>query len=108
MLREFFASRVLGGAKKRYGYIGDVIVCSVKQAIPNSPTRKGSVVKGVIVRTKSPLVRTDGSRIQFDDNAVILLSGENNPLGSRVFGPVARELREKNYMKIISLAPEVL
>ena len=100
--------KVLGGAKRRYGSIGDVIVCSVKAAIPNSNAKKGSVVKAVIVRTKTPLQRRDGSLVQFDDNAVILLSGESNPMGSRVFGPVARELRSKNYMKIISLAPEVL
>ena len=97
---------VLGGAS--FAHLGDVIVCSVKKALPSSEIKPGTVVKGVIVRTKQPVRRTDGSYVRFDRNAVVLLDNENNPRGTRIFGAVARELRQKNFMKIISLAPEVV
>ena len=100
--------KVLGGSKRRYARVGDKIVCSVKKTIPNSNVKKGSVVKAVVVRVKSCTKRQDGSTIVFDDNAAILIGNDKNPVGTRVFGPVARELRERDYMKIISLAPEVL
>ena len=100
--------RVLGGSGRRYGSIGDVIVAAVKQADPGREVKKGDVVRAVIVRVAKPYRRRDGSYIRFDDNAAVLLSDGLNPKGTRIFGPVARELREKNYMKIISLAPEVL
>lgn len=100
--------KVLGGTRRRYATIGDVIVVSVKEALPNQPIKKGSIHRGVIVRTKKEYKREDGSYIKFDDNAVVLLDANNNPRGTRVFGPVARELRDKDFMKIISLAPEVL
>lgn len=100
--------KVLGGTRKRYAHIGDVVVASVKEAIPDGMVKKGEVVKGVIVRTKRPVERADGSYIRFDTNAIVLIDNQNNPRGTRIFGPVARELREKNFMKIISLAPEVL
>jgi len=107
--KEILCIRVLGGSKRRYGGVGDVIVATVKQAIPNSPVKKGEVVRAVIVRTKKPYRRPDGSTIRFDDNAAVLLdSTGRNPRGTRIFGPVARELRDKGFMKIISLAPEVL
>jgi large subunit ribosomal protein L14 len=106
--RELLCIRVIGGAHRRYGTVGDVIVASVKQAIPNSPVKKGEVVRAVIVRTRKEVRRPDGSYIRFDDNAAVLLSDAQNPRGTRIFGPVARELREKQFMKIISLAPEVL
>ncbi|MDR7482701.1 MAG: 50S ribosomal protein L14 [Armatimonadota bacterium] len=106
--RELLCIRVIGGSHRRYGTVGDVIVASVKQAIPNSPIKKGEVVRAVIVRTRKELRRPDGSYIRFDDNAAVLLSDAQNPRGTRIFGPVARELREKQFMKIISLAPEVL
>ena len=106
--RELLCIRVLGGTKRRYAGIGDVIVCSVKDAIPGGQVKKGDVVKAVIVRTKNKLRRKDGSYIRFDDNAVVLLNASDEPRGTRIFGPVARELRDKGYMKIISLAPEVL
>lgn len=106
--KKLLCIKVLGGSKRRYAGVGDVIVCSVKQAIPNSNVKKGSVVKAVIVRTRQPVKRKDGSLVRFDDNAAIVLGTENNPIGTRVFGPVARELREKEYMKIISLAPELV
>ncbi|MDR7556816.1 MAG: 50S ribosomal protein L14 [Armatimonadota bacterium] len=106
--RELLCIRVLGGSHRRYGTVGDVIVASVKQAIPNSPIKKGEVVRAVIVRTRKELRRPDGSYIRFDDNAAVLLSDAQNPRGTRIFGPVARELREKHFMKIVSLAPEVL
>jgi large subunit ribosomal protein L14 len=99
---------VPGGTRRRYAHVGDVVVASVKQAIPGAPVKKGDVVRAVIVRTARPVKRPDGSYIKFDDNAAVILSEKNNPRGTRVFGPVARELREKNFMKIISLAPEVL
>ncbi len=99
---------VLGGTKRKYAQIGDVIVCAVKKALPTSEIKRGDVIKGVIVRTKRSLRREDGSYVRFDRNAVVLLDNENNPRGTRIFGAVARELRQKNFMKIISLAPEVV
>jgi len=106
--RELQCIKVLGGSKKRYGGIGDVIVASVKDAIPDSNVKKGSVVKAVIVRTKKENRRTDGTYIKFDDNAAVLINKNNEPLGTRVFGPVARDLRAKGFVKIVSMAPEVL
>jgi large subunit ribosomal protein L14 len=100
--------RVLGGHEKRYATIGDVVVVSVKSAIPNSPVKKGEVCKAVIVRTVKETKRRDGSIIRFDENAAVILNANLEPRGTRIFGPVARELREKNFMKIVSLAPEVL
>lgn len=106
--RQLMVIRVLGGSNRRYATIGDVVVCTIKQAIPNSPVKKGEVVRAVVVRTTRPLRRPDGSYIRFDDNAAVILTDALNPKGTRIFGPVARELREKQFMKIISLAPEVL
>ena len=106
--REILVIRVLGGSKVKYGNIGDVVVGTVKKAIPSSNTPKGKVVKAVIVRTVEGVRRSDGSHIKFDDNACVLIKDDNSPVGTRVLGPVARELRDKNYMKIVSLAPEVL
>ncbi|MBN2324406.1 MAG: 50S ribosomal protein L14 [Spirochaetes bacterium] len=100
--------KVLGGSRRRYASIGDIIMCSVKSAIPNSPLKKGEKVKAVIVRTKKEIRRPDGSYIRFDENAAVVIDNQMNPRGTRVFGPVARELREKNFMKVVSLAPEVL
>lgn len=100
--------RVLGGSKRRYASIGDVIIVSIKEAIPNSKVKKGDVMRAVIVRTKKEIGRPDGSYIKFDDNSAVLINTQNEPVGTRIFGPVARELRAKNFMKIISLAPEVL
>jgi large subunit ribosomal protein L14 len=100
--------KVLGGTRRRYARIGDVIVASVKRAIPGSEVKQGSVVKGVIVRQKANLRRDDGSYVRFDTNAVVILDAEGNPKGTRIFGAVARELRERKFMKIISLAPEVV
>ncbi len=100
--------RVLGGHEKRYATVGDVIVVSVKSALPNSGVKKGEVCRAVVVRTKKEIKRKDGSYVRFDDNAAVLLNNQGEPRGTRVFGPVARELREKNFMKIVSLAPEVL
>lgn len=100
--------RILGGHERRYAGIGDVVVVSVKAAIPNGQVKKGEVSKAVIVRTKKETARKDGSYIRFDENAVVLLNAQGEPRGTRIFGPVARELREKQYMKIISLAPEVI
>jgi len=100
--------KVLGGSKRRYAGLGDVIVVSVKEAIPNSKVKKGSVMKAVIVRTAKETRRVDGSYIRFDDNSAVLINQANEPIGTRIFGPVARELRAKNFMKIISLAPEVV
>ncbi len=100
--------RVLGGHDKRYASIGDLIVVSVKSAIPGAPVKKGDVSRAVVVRTKKEIRRKDGSHIRFDENAAVLLNPQGEPRGTRIFGPVARELREKQYMKIISLAPEVL
>ena len=106
--RELMVIRVLGGSKRRYGNIGDVVVASVKKAIPNSNIKKGKVVKAVIVRSVEGVRRKDGSYIRFDDNACVLVKEDKSPIGTRVLGPVARELRDKDYMKIVSLAPEVL
>ena len=100
--------RVLGGHGKRYAHPGDMIVVAVKSAIPNSAVKKGEVCKAVIVRTHKEIQRKDGSCIRFDDNAAVILKNDGEPRGTRIFGPVARELREKNYMKIVSLAPEVI
>jgi large subunit ribosomal protein L14 len=100
--------RILGGHDRRYAGVGDVIVVSVKSAIPNGQVKKGEVSKAVIVRTKKESRRTDGSYIRFDENAVVLLNNQGEPRGTRIFGPVARELRERSYMKIVSLAPEVI
>jgi large subunit ribosomal protein L14 len=100
--------RVLGGSGRRYASVGDLIVVSVKSAVPNSAVKKGEVSRAVIVRTKKEVRRKDGSYIRFDENAAVLINPQNEPLGTRIFGPVARELREKQYMKIVSLAPEVL
>ena len=106
--KEILVIRVLGGAKRRYGRIGDIVVASVKKALPNGAVKKGQKVKAVIVRTSKELSRPDGSRIRFDDNAAVIIAADKNPIGTRVFGPVGRELREKRLMKIVSLAPEVL
>ena len=100
--------RVLGGSGRRYARVGDTVVLTVKDAIPNAPVKKGDVVKGVIVRTCKEMRRKDGSYIRFDDNAAVLINPNGEPRGTRIFGPVGRELREKKYMKIVSLAPEVL
>ena len=106
--RELLCIRVLGGTQRRYAGIGDVIVCSVKDAIPGGQVKKGEVVKAVIVRTVKENRRNDGSYIKFDENAAVIIKEDNEPRGTRIFGPVARELRDKRFMKIISLAPEVL
>ncbi|HAQ61155.1 TPA: 50S ribosomal protein L14 [Candidatus Delongbacteria bacterium] len=100
--------RILGGTRKRYAYVGDIIVCAVKSAIPGGSIKKGEVVKAVVVRTKKEFRRPDGSYIRFDENSAVILDEKGEPKGTRIFGPVARELRDKGYMKIISLAPEVL
>jgi len=100
--------KVLGGSKRRYAGIGDVIVVTVKEAMPNSKVRKGDVVRAVVVRTAKEIRRSDGSYIKFDDNSAVLINQQREPIGTRIFGPVARELRAKRFMKIISLAPEVL
>jgi len=106
--RKAMCIRVLGGTKRRYGSVGDVIVMAVKDVLPGGQVKKGEVVKGVIVRTKKEIRRKDGSYIRFDQNAAVLVNDANEPRGTRIFGPVARELREKQFMRIISLAPEVL
>lgn len=106
--KEIMCIRVLGGHYRKFGNIGDVIVASVKKAAPGGAVKKGDVVKAVIVRTKKGLRREDGSYIRFDENAAVIIKDDKTPRGTRIFGPVARELREKDYMKIISLAPEVL
>jgi len=106
--REILCIRVLGGSRRRYGGVGDIIVATVKQAIPSGSVRKGEVVKAVIVRTAKEYGRPDGSHIKFDENAAVLVDEHKNPRGTRIFGPVARELRDKGFMKIVSLAPEVL
>ena len=106
--RELLCIRVLGGTQRRYASIGDVIVCSVKDAIPGGQVKKGEVVKAVIVRTVKENRRADGSYIKFDEKAAVIIKEDNEPRGTRIFGPVARELRDKRFMKIISLAPEVL
>ena len=106
--KELLCIRVLGGSKRRYAYLGDTIVCTVKDAIPGGNVKKGDVVKAVIVRTVKEKRRPDGSYIKFDDNSAVLINAAKEPIGTRIFGPVARELRAKQFMKIISLAPEVL
>ena len=106
--RELLCIRVLGGSGRHYAGIGDVVVASVKDAIPGSNVKKGDVVKAVIVRAKKETRRTDGSYIRFDENAAVIIKNDNEPRGTRIFGPVARELRDRQFMKIISLAPEVL
>ena len=106
--RELLVIRVLGGSKAKTGNIGDVVVGTVKSAIPNSPIPKGKVVKAVIVRSRQGVRREDGSYIKFDDNACVIIRDDKSPVGTRIFGPVARELRDKDYMKIVSLAKEVL
>ena len=100
--------RVLGGSKRRYARVGDLVVATVKDAIPNSPVKKGEIVQAVVVRTAKEMRRRDGTYIRFDDNAAVLINPQGEPRGTRIFGPVGRELREKRYMKIVSLAPEVL
>ncbi len=106
--KKIYCIKVLGGSKRRYASIGDVIIVSVREAIPNSKVKKGEVARAVIVRVSKELPRSDGSFIKFDGNSAVLINKENEPIGTRIFGPVARELRAKRFMKIISLAPEVL
>jgi large subunit ribosomal protein L14 len=106
--KEILLIRVLGGSRRRYAYVGDVVVGTVKEAIPGGQVKKGDIVKAVVVRTKKERRRPDGSYIKFDENAAVLINEQMNPRGTRIFGPVARELREKKFMKIVSLAPEVL
>ncbi len=106
--KELMCIRVLGGTGRRYGNIGDVIVASVKKATPGGAVKKGDVVKAVIVRSVQGVKRADGSKIRFDENAAVIIKDDKTPRGTRIFGPIARELREKEYMKILSLAPEVL
>ncbi|MBU0650530.1 50S ribosomal protein L14 [bacterium] len=106
--RVAFCIKVLGGSKRRYARVGDVIVVSIKDADPKGSVKKGEVCKAVIVRTKKPIRRSDGSYLRFDGNAVVIIDNQQNPRGTRIFGPVARELRDKNFMKIVSLAPEVI
>jgi large subunit ribosomal protein L14 len=106
--KKLMVIRVLGGSRRRFGRIGDIVVASVKEAIPAGNVKKGDVVKAVIVRTRKELRRDDGSYIKFDDNAAVILNNNNEPKATRIFGPVARELRAKDFMKIVSLAPEVI
>ena len=106
--RELLCIRVVGGSQRRYARVGDIIVATVKTATPQGAVKKGEVVKAVVVRTKKPYGRDDGTLIAFDENAAVIIDNQSNPRGTRIFGPVARELREKNFMKIVSLAPEVL
>ncbi len=106
--KKVYCIKVLGGSRRRYASIGDVIVVSIREAIPNSKVRKGDVARAVIVRTAKQISRSDGSFIRFDGNSAVLINKENEPIGTRIFGPVARELRAKRFMKIVSLAPEVL
>ena len=106
--KEIHCIRVLGGSKRKYGNIGDVIVASVRKATPGGTVKKGDVVKAVIVRTKRGIRREDGTYVRFDENAAVIIKEDKNPRGTRIFGPVARELREKDFMKILSLAPEVI
>jgi len=106
--KEILCIRVLGGSERKYGGVGDIIIGTVKQAQPGGAVKKGEIVRAVIVRTAKEYGRPDGSHIRFDDNAVVLINPQNNPRGTRIFGPVARELREKGFMKIVSQAPEVL
>ena len=106
--KEVMCIKVLGGSRRRFAHVGDVIVCSVKAVIPGSDVKKKAVVRGVIVRTKAPTRRDDGSYVRFDNNAVVLIDKDNNPRGTRIFGAVARELRDRRFMKIVSLANEVV
>ena len=106
--KELLCIRVLGGTKRRYASLGDVIVCSVKEATPGGVVKKGDVVKAVVVRTKESVRRADGSYIRFSENAAVIIKDDKSPRGTRIFGPVARELRDRDFMKIVSLAPEVL
>lgn len=106
--KELLCIRVMGGSHRYYGTVGDIIIASVKEATPTASVKKGEVVRAVIVRVKKPYARPDGTYIRFDDNAAVILDERRNPRGTRIFGPVARELREKGFMKIVSLAPEVL
>ena len=106
--KKVMCIKVLGGSKRQFAGVGDIIVCSVKKALPSSEIKPGSVIRGVIVRTKKTIRRRDGSYVKFDRNALVVVDKDGNPKGTRIFGAVARELREKNYMKIVSLAPEVL
>jgi large subunit ribosomal protein L14 len=106
--RVLYCIKVLGGSKRRYASLGDIIVVSVKDAIPNAKVKKGDVLKAVVVRTAKEVRRPDGSYIRFDDNSAVLINNQREPLGTRIFGPIARELRAKRFMKIVSLAPEVL
>jgi large subunit ribosomal protein L14 len=106
--KKVFCIKVLGGSRRRYASIGDVVIVSIREAIPGAKVKKGEVARAVIVRTKRELARPDGSYIRFDGNSAVLINKENEPIGTRIFGPVARELRAKRFMKIISLAPEVL
>ncbi|HBG14162.1 MAG TPA: 50S ribosomal protein L14 [Synergistaceae bacterium] len=106
--KKIMCIQVLGGSRKRYASVGDIVVASVKEAIPNSNAGKGDVVKAVVVRTKKEVRRKDGSYVRFDDNAAVLIDNNGDPRGTRIFGPVARELREKRFMRIVSLAPEVV
>ena len=106
--KKLLCIKVLGGSRRRYASVGDLIVCSVKSAVPNTQIKKGEKVRAIIVRTKKEIRRVDGSYIKFDENAAVLVDNQMNPTGTRIFGPVARELREKDFMKIVSLAPEVV
>ena len=106
--RKLLCIKVLGGSKRKYGNIGDIVVASVKEATPGGVVKKGEIVKAVIVRSRSGLRRKDGSYISFDDNAAVVINEQNQPRGTRIFGPVARELREKEFMRIVSLAPEAI
>jgi large subunit ribosomal protein L14 len=106
--KELMCIKVLGGSRRRYATIGDVIVCSVKEAVPNSRIKQGDVVKAVVVRTSKEVGRSDGSYIKFDENAAVLIDAKKEPIGTRIFGPVGRELRARQFIKILSLAPEVL
>lgn len=106
--QEVLCIKVLGGSKRRYARVGDVIVCSVKKALPNGKVKKGDVIRAVVVRQAKEVMRNDGTAIRFDNNAAVVIDKKNEPIGTRIFGPVARELRAKKFMKIVSLAPEVL
>ncbi|MDO4551998.1 MAG: 50S ribosomal protein L14 [Bacillota bacterium] len=106
--KELLCIRILGGTSRKYANIGDIIVCAVKEATPGGVVKKGDVVKAVVVRTKTGARRVDGSYVKFDQNAAVIIKEDKNPVGTRIFGPVARELRDKSFMKIVSLAPEVL
>jgi large subunit ribosomal protein L14 len=106
--KQLYCIKVLGGSRRRYAGVGDIVVVSVKEAIPNAKVKKGDVMKAVVVRTKKEIRRADGSYIRFDDNSAVLVNASREPIGTRIFGPVARELRARGFMKIVSLAPEVL